>query len=201
MKLLYNPISPFARMCVITAREVGLRSLDIVAVEGLSVISANAEVARHNPLGRIPTLITDHGHPMHDSRVICEYIAHRAGNKSVLPDEPVKRFRILTLQALGQGMADTAVALRYETASRPEALRWRELIDRNRQRLTAACKDLEEHWITELKEVTLGSIAVAATLAYVDFRHGNLGWRDNNQRLSDWFGRFSARPSMAPVAA
>ena len=201
MKLLYNPISPFARMCVITAREVGLKSLDIVAVESMSLISANTEVVRHNPLGRIPTLITDHGHPMHDSRVICEYIAHRAGNTSVLPDEPVKRFRVLTLQALGQGMADTAVALRYETASRPETLRWGELIDRNRQRLAAACKDLEEHWTTELKEVTLGSISVAAALAYLDFRHGDLGWRNNNQRLSDWFSRFSARPSMAPVAA
>jgi glutathione S-transferase len=92
------------------------------------------------------------------------------------------------------------VALRYETATRPESLRWRELIDRNRERLIAVCKDLEEHWITELKEVTLGSIAVAAALAYVDFRHSDLGWRDNNQRLADWFGRFSARPSMAPVA-
>ena len=125
MKLLYNPISPFARMCVITAREVGIKSLEIIGVETLSVTSANAEVARHNPLGRIPTLITNHGHPIHDSRVICEYFAHHAGNKSVLPDEPVKRFRILTLQALGQGMADTAVALRYETATRPESLRWR----------------------------------------------------------------------------
>jgi glutathione S-transferase len=201
MKLLYNPISPFARMCVITAREVGLKSLEIIGVETLSVTSANPEIVRHNPLGRIPTLITNHGHSIHDSRVICEYFAHHAGNKSVLPDEPVKRFRILTLQALGQGMADTAVALRYETATRPESLRWRELIDRNRERLTAACKDLEEHWANELKEVTLGSITVAAALAYVDFRHGDLGWRDNNQKLADWFGRFSARPSMAPVTA
>jgi glutathione S-transferase len=200
MKLLYNPISPFARMCVITAREVGLKGLEIIPVEGMSITSANAEVAKHNPLGRIPTLITDHGRPIHDSRVICEYIAHHAGNKAVLPDEPVKRFRILTLQALGQGMADTAVALRYETASRPENLRWRELVDRQRQRLLSACKDLNEHWMGELKEVTLGSIAVAATLAYTDFRHGDLGWRDTNPKLADWFGRFAERPSMGPVA-
>jgi glutathione S-transferase len=201
MKLLYNPVSPYARMCVITAREVGIKNLEIVTIEGLSVTSPNAEVVKHNPLGRIPTLITDHGHPMHDSRVICEYFAHRAGNKSVLPDEPVKRFRILTLQSLGQGMADLAVALRYETASRPESLRWRELIDRNRQTLVAACADLDAHWIAELKEVTMGSISVAAALAYVDFRHGDLNWRDGSGRLADWFGRFSARPSMAPVAA
>jgi len=200
MKLLYSPISPFARMCVITAREVGLKSMEIVPVEGLSITNANAEIVKHNPLGRIPTLITDHGRPMHDSRVICEYIAHHAGNKSILPDEPVKRFRMLTLQSLGHGMAEAAVALRYESAVRPESLRWRELIDRHRQRLVAACEDLDKHWIAELREVTLGNISVAAALAYMDFRHSDLAWRDGNQRLTEWFGQFSARPSMAPVA-
>jgi glutathione S-transferase len=200
MKLLYNPISPFARMCLITAYELGLsKVLEIVQVEGMSPAVANAEVVKHNPLGRIPTLITDHGHAMHDSRVICEYFAHRAGNKSLLPDEPVRRFRILTLQSLGQGMADTAVALRYELAARPEAARWRELIERNQHRLITACDDLEAHWLNELRETTLGSISIAAALAYIDFRHDDLGWRDNHPMLTDWFGRFSARPSMSPA--
>ena len=136
----------------------------------------------------------------HDSKLRLAPFVQPDGTPMV-PDEPVKRFRILTLQSLGQGMADLAVALRYETASRPEGLRWRELIDRNRQTLVAACADLDAHWIAELKEVTMGSISVAAALAYVDFRHGDLNWRDGSGRLADWFGRFSARPSMAPVAA
>jgi glutathione S-transferase len=198
MKLLYNPISPFARMCLITARELGLSSaLEIIQIDGMSPAVPNAEVVKHNPLGRIPTLITDHGHAVHDSRVICEYFAHRAGNKSLLPDEPVRRFRVLTLQSLGQGMAETAVALRYELAARPEPARWSELIERNRDRLTAACDDLEAHWLIELGETTLGSIAVAAALSYIDFRHGNLGWRDHHPKLADWFSRFSTKPSMS----
>jgi glutathione S-transferase len=198
MKLLYNSISPFARMCLITARELGFsNAMEIIQIEGTSPAVANAEVVKHNPLGRIPTLITDHGHAVHDSRVICEYFAHRAGNKSLLPDEPVRRFRVLTLQSLGQGMAETAVTLRYELAARPERARWRELIERNRDRIIAVCDDLEEHWLAELGETTLGSIAVAAALAYIDFRHGNLGWRDNHPKLADWFGRFSTRPSMS----
>jgi hypothetical protein len=43
---------------------------------------------------------------------------------------------------------------------------------------------------------TLGSISVAAALAYIDFRHGDLGWRNGRSKLADWFADFSSRPSM-----
>jgi glutathione S-transferase len=196
MKLLYNPISPFARMCLITARELGIDGLEIIRIEGLFPAKPTAEVVKHNPLGRVPTLLTNHGHAIHDSRVICEYFAHHAGDKSLLPDEPVKRFRVLTLQSLGQGMAEVAVAMRYELALRPEGARWSELVEGNRARLFAACDDLERQWPNELMTTTLGSISVAAALAYIDFRHGDLGWRNGRSKLADWFADFSSRPSM-----
>jgi glutathione S-transferase len=199
MKLIYNSISPFARMCLITARELRLdKVLELIPMEGMSPQAPKPELLHYNPLGRVPALITDHGHAIHDSRVICEYFTHRAGNKSLLPDEPVRRFRILTIQSLGQGMAEIAVAMRYELAARPDSARWPELVLGHQQRLAAAWDDLEQHWIKEVKEVTLGSIAVAAALAYVDFRHGQLGWRTHHPKLAEWFAQFSARPSMAP---
>jgi glutathione S-transferase len=199
MKLLYSPISPFARMCLITARELGIdHTVEIVAIEGTSPAGPKPEVMKHNPIGRIPTLITDHGHAIHDSRVICEYFTHRAGNKSLLPDEPVKRFRILTVQALGQGMAEVSVAMRYELAARPEPLRWKEFIEGSRKRLIAACDDLENNWLGELKETTLASITIGAALTHIDYRHESLGWRDNHPKLLEWFSRFSQRKSMRP---
>ncbi len=57
--------------------------------------------------------------PCKDSRVIMEYLCHVAGNSVLIPDDGVKRFRILTLQALGLGLGDAAGRLRYETAARP----------------------------------------------------------------------------------
>lgn len=197
MKLYYNSFSPFARMCLVTARELGLdRNLQILRIEGGSPAVANPEVVKQNPLGLIPTLLTDHGHAMWDSRVICEYFVHRAGNKSLLPDEPVKRFRILTLQAMGVGMSDAAVALRYETAARPEAVRWGDIIARYRQRILAVCDELDKSWLKELQETTLGSIAIAVALSYVDLRHGDLEWRSDRPGLAEGVSRFSARPSM-----
>ena len=54
----------------------------------VSPIEPHAEIS-HNPLGKISRLVID-GHPLYDSRVICEYLCHRAGDKTLLPDEPVR---------------------------------------------------------------------------------------------------------------
>ncbi|MDP9138049.1 MAG: glutathione S-transferase [Pseudomonadota bacterium] len=197
MKLLYSAASPFARMCLVTAHELGMsHDLEIEQVVGTTPIAAHPELTKVNPLGRIPALVTDHGHALHDSRVICEYLCHRAGDKKLLPDEPVKRFRVLTIQALGQGMGDAAVALRYETATRPQTARWHELIARLRLRLTAACDDLEANWMKDLTEVSAGSIAVGCAASYMDFRHGDLDWRRGRPKLTQWFEAFGARPAM-----
>jgi glutathione S-transferase len=183
-------------MCLLTAHELGIaRDLKVEQIV-VTPIAANPELTQVNPLGRIPTLVTDHGHALHDSRVICEYLCHRAGDKKLLPDEPVKRFRVLTVQALGQGMSDAAVSLRYETATRPEGLRWSDLIARLRLRLISACDDLEANWIRDLGEVTAGAIAIGAAASYMDFRHGDLDWRENHPKLAQWFTSFSARPAM-----
>ena len=66
----------------------------------------NPQLERLSPIGKIPVLVTDHGH--HDSRVIIEYLCHISGNNTLIPDDGVKRFRVLTLQSIGQGVADIA---------------------------------------------------------------------------------------------
>jgi hypothetical protein len=63
-------------------------------------------------------------------------------------------------------------------------------------RLISACDDLEANWIRDLGEVTAGAIAIGAAASYMDFRHGDLDWRENHPKLAQWFTSFSARPAM-----
>jgi glutathione S-transferase len=86
--------------------------------------------------------------------------------------------------------------LRYEIAARPETAKWSEFMERQRQRIVAACGELEKRWGSELRDVTVGSIAVAAALAYVNFRHGDLGWQAAHPKLAEWFAAASGKPSM-----
>jgi glutathione S-transferase len=198
MKLLGTMISPFVRMAMMTAHEVGLADkVALVESGSVSPIAPHAEISRHNPLGKIPCLVTDHGHPLYDSRVICEYLCHHAGDKTLLPDEPVRRFRILTLQALAIGMADAAVAWRYEVVARPVEFRWAEWAERQIERIVAALDDLESHWKSELGSITAGTVACAAVLGYVDHRLADIGFRNGRPAVAAFYDRFSARPSMA----
>jgi glutathione S-transferase len=197
MKLHFNPASPFVRMVRIVAHEVGLDGqIELVPTGALTPIDVHPAVAATNPLGKLPALITDHGHPLHDSRVISEYLVHRSGHSDLLPDEPVKRFRILTLQSQSLGIADAGVAWRYEMVMRPETLRWVQYADRQKKRMMMALDDIEANWTTSLGDVDVGTIALASALGYLDFRFADWDWRTGRPALTAYYGRFAQRPSM-----
>jgi glutathione S-transferase len=42
-------------------------------------VNRDRSIVERNPLGKVPTLITDEGDALYDSRVICEYLDARAG--------------------------------------------------------------------------------------------------------------------------
>ncbi len=196
MKLYGDLLSPFVRMCLVTAHEVGLAGKVEQVVTRVNPTAVNADLARLSPVAKVPILVTDHNHPLYDSRVIIEYLCHVSGNKTLIPDDGVKRFRVLTLMALGQAVAEAGVAQRYETAVRPQGLQWREWMDRQALRVNAEFDDLENAWDKDLQEVTAGSIAVAVALAYLDFRIPDWLWREGRPKLTAFHESFSARPSM-----
>lgn len=47
---------------------------------------------------------------------------------------------------------------------------------------------------------TIGSIAIACALGYLDYRFGFLNWREGRSRLAAWHAVFAARSSMIATA-
>jgi glutathione S-transferase len=196
MKIYGDVISPFTRMCLVTAHEVGLKDRVTLVPTAVKPAEVNAGLSKLYPIGKIPALETDHGHAIYDSRVIMEYLAHHAGETKFLPNDGVKRFRMLTLVALAQGMSEAAVALRYEQVQRPEAMRWNEYKNRLKSRIEASLDDIEQNWQDMLADAQMGSVAVACTLGYIDYRHDALNWRKDRPLLDAFDKRFSQRMSM-----
>jgi glutathione S-transferase len=192
--------SPYVRMCMVTALEVGLGLRVQLLAGDLTFVKADPKLEKLSALGKIPILETDHGHPLYDSRVIMEYLCHVAGNKAMLPDDGVKRFRLLTLIALAQGLCDAAVALRVETTNRPKGSQWPELEVRLKSRIKACLAELETEWQKDLREINLGSIATACALGYLDLRHGAMNWRAGHSNLEYFAEQFNARESMINAA-
>lgn len=193
MKIYGDVISPFVRMCLVTAHEAGLKDKVEFVKTSVKPNEVNADLQRLSPIAKIPVLETDHHHAIHDSRVIMEYLAHVGGNSSLIPDDGVKRFKVLTLLATAQGAADASVALRYEQFARPEDKRWPDLQERQKARVLAALDELERD---NLSDVNVGTISVACLLGYVDFRHGYLNWREGRPALMAFEKSFAARDSI-----
>ena len=195
MKLHYATASPFARKVVVCMHELGLADRVEVVASAVTPVDPNADINAVNAIGKIPTLVLDDGSGVFDSRVICEYLDNLSDG-SVFPAQGPERLKAMRLQAMGDGICDTAVALRYETFLRPEAHRWPEFIDSQKERLNRTFQQLEDDFLGDLDGVHIGSIAVAAALGYIDFRMSDLGWRDGRPGLTAWYEAFSARPSM-----
>jgi glutathione S-transferase len=200
MKIYGDVISPFVRGCLVCGHEAGLGARVQWVAINVKPTEEQADLVKLSPIGKIPVLETDHHHPIYDSRVIMEYLCHVAGNSTLIPDDGVKRFRVLTLQALAAGMADAAVALRYEQAQRPEGTQWQELMERHRQRLRAGIHDIEQHWKQDLQTVSVATIMLATALSYLDFRHGDLQWRELSAVVANFHEDFCNRASMKAFA-
>ena len=58
-----------------------------VKIEPADTTDLNDSVRRQNPLGKIPVLIAEDGTAYYDSRVILDYLDHRAGGGKIVPRE------------------------------------------------------------------------------------------------------------------
>ena len=123
MKIYYSPTSPFVRKCLVVAHELGIGDrLERVPADAHPV-KRDRNLVAVNPLGQVPALVTDDGAVLYDSRVIAEYL-NDLEDGGIFPGDGPERWRALTEMSLADGMTDAALLTRYETAARPEALRW-----------------------------------------------------------------------------
>ncbi|MCO7636609.1 glutathione S-transferase family protein [Pseudomonas sp. S 311-6] len=196
LQLLYAPTSPFVRKVMVCAHLLDLaqqiKQLDSAA----HPIDRDPRIAAHNPLGKVPTLILPDGLALYDSRIICEYLAHRANDRHIFPDSPI-RWRALTWQALGDGLMDAALLARYEYTVRSETERstaWRAA---QLNKIQASLQAMESLAPTlAVPAPTIGEIAIGCALGYLDFRFPEIDWRSPHPQLAAWFADFMTLPAM-----
>jgi glutathione S-transferase len=195
MKLFYSQTSPFVRKCLVTAQELGIAQRLELLPAAAHPVNRDRSVVDKNPLGKIPTLVTDEGAVLFDSRVICEYL-NALGDGHLLPAAGAARFAVLTDQALADGLMDAAVLVRYETVARPESLRWADWSGGQMAKVTSALADFERRTAAREGRIDLGTIALGCALGYLDFRYADLGWRERHPSMARWYEQFAARESM-----
>jgi glutathione S-transferase len=196
MKLYVSPASPYVRKVRVVAREAGLAARIEEVVASVSPVAPNEQVSRDNPLGKLPVLIADDGSAIYDSPVICEYLDSLHSGRKLFPAVGPARWAALKLQALADGLLDAALLARYETALRPEPLRWPEWIAGQRHKIADTLNTLERDVDLLAGELTIGNISVACALGYLDLRFADDAWRTGRPKLDAWLVEVSKRESL-----
>ncbi|HET7413585.1 MAG TPA: glutathione S-transferase [Pararhizobium sp.] len=184
MKLLFAPASPYSAKVRMAAHYSGL------TLEGVRTDTAaeGHELVDNNPLGKIPTLITDDGGAIFDSRAIMQFIDRTTGKK-LYPRNGAKRSEAEVLEALCDGICDALLVIVYERRYRPEEKVHQEWIDRQWRRVERGLDHLNANLPRTTKSLHGGHFALAALVAYLTLRFEGK-WERGRAKLKNWPAKF-----------
>jgi glutathione S-transferase len=164
--------SPFVRRVAISMKLLG-----IPFEHGNWSIGRDFDRIRdYNPLGRVPTLVTDEGERLMESAAILDYLDDVAGpERALLPRSGIDRRRALNLMAMATGAAEKGVLQVYERAFRPEEKRHQPWVDRCHLQMNGSLAAIDRFlgevgpapWLIG-KRMTQADITVACVYTFLD---------------------------------
>ena len=194
MKLVYSPPSPFVRKVTTLIHHADLHDrIELINVK-TTALSVAEEARAANPLGKIPVMILENGKAIFDSRVITRYLDELAGS-NLYSEENI--YDILTLEALADGIMESAVSITYESKLRPENEQSPSWMEAQWSKVLHAIKALDDVECKAMNgEMNMGQIAVACALGYLDFRHDARQWRSGHSNLASWNDKMMKLPAL-----
>lgn len=195
MKLFYSASSPYVRKVMILLHEIGKADeVELIADYKTSPARA-AEKLAHNPLNKVPTLVTDDGMAIFDSSVIGQYLDTLHTGPRYYPEHGPARWQTLRYEAIGDGMADAAILVIYEERRRALQLFWQEWYDKQQSKLAASLHHLEAV-IGPPTDFDAGAISIVCAIGLIERRFAQWNWRSENPGLARWYASVSDRPSV-----
>ena len=194
MKLVYSPPSPFVRKVTTLIYHSNLNDrIELINVK-TTALSVAEEARAANPLGKIPIMILEDGKAIFDSRVITRYLDDFAGS-NLYPQDKI--YDILTLEALADGIMESAVSITYESKLRPQNEQSPSWMEAQWSKVLHAVKALDNGDFKALDgEINMGQIAVTCALGYLDFRHDARQWRSGHSNLASWNDKMIKLPAL-----
>ena len=195
MRLYHSPASPFVRKVVVLLHELEKSDAVELATVTTTALDSDANLMAANPLARLPALERPEGVTLYDSRVITAYLDDLYDG-GIYPSGSA-RWEVLTLEATGDGIMDSAVSMVYELRLRNEAQQSSEWIEAQWAKVERGLDVLNTRWMSHLSgPISMGHISVACALGYLDFRHDTRNWRQGREALAGWYSDFAERASM-----
>ena len=196
MKLYYSGASPFVRKVMVTAIEAGVDKKIEQVPTSVTPTQPNKELAKENPLMKLPTLVTDDGMPLFDSYVICEYLDSLSKGAKLFPAAGKERWKALTLHALATGVTEAGLLARYEEVVRKPEMRNSEWVQGQLAKVINGLDELERHAKDLEGPINIGQVATACAIGWLEFRKPAGDIRKSRPKLFAWYDTFTKRPSL-----
>lgn len=194
MQLLLNRTSPYARIARIVALEKGYA--DQLTLVWSDPWTDDANLLQHNPVGRVPVLVTDDGQSIAESLLIALYLDQTAGGDSLLP--PAHLADILHLTSLAQGLIDAAFTTMITRKHHGNEIDNSVLGQRRARAIVRILPALETGYATTRPALlTLADIVTAVALDYLAFRLPEVAWQQQYPALAALRSRMLTRASFA----
>ena len=186
--ILYNgPNSPFGRKTKITSLVQ-----EIILEEKIIKVQEADFLDKHNPLRKIPTLLTD-DLSIIDSDNICIYLDSISNKKTLFPKN--EYFKIISMVSVANGLMESVLERRMEII-RPTNEQSNSFINKQEIRIARTIKWLEENWKNYNDNyLTMDQIAIACSLEYTNFRLDNQ-WEKDSPKLIKWLKNFRQKDFM-----
>jgi glutathione S-transferase len=192
MKCYVTGNSPYARKVRVATIETGL--WDEVEWQMITREQRAEMIPGINPLGKVPVAILDAGDVLYDSPVICAYVDSLNLGAKLIPETGKKRWAVLTLEALGDGLGEAVIVASQED-QRPGEKRSQGIVDRQAGKARSALATLDAKAGDFNDPPLMGEISVACALGYMEFRDVVPGWRETYPNLGDWYTAILKRRS------
>lgn len=184
MKLLCSPASPYSSKARMAARHLGI---EITEVQ-VDTNAGTPILIENNPLGKIPTLLTDDGVSIFDSIAIMHYF-DRLKSRTLYPAGDATRTKAEIMESLCDGICDSLLAIVYEKRFRTEEKVHQPWIDRQWSKVVRGLDHINAKPPKLEENLNGGDFALAATLGYLDLRFKGQ-WEAGRAALTDWIQGF-----------
>jgi len=164
--------SPFVRRVAVSMKLLGIP----FEHGNWSVGKDFDRIREYNPLGRVPTLVTDDGERLMESGAILDYLDERVGpDRALLPRSGSERRQALNLMSMATGAAEKGVLQVYERVFRPEEKRHQPWVERCRAQMSGSLSALDRYvgergvsqWLVG-KRMTQADITVACAFTFLN---------------------------------
>ena len=191
MKLFGVDASPYVRKVRIVLEEKRIPYEYVRARPSLP----GSPVPEHNPLAKVPVLVTDGGKAVYDSPVIVDYLDALVPAPALIPAGLEQRTDVKRWEALGDGVTDAVVLVSHDR-DKVQTAEWHQ-----RQRLKierglgAMAGELGERTFCYGDTFSLADIAVGYALGYMDLVLADIDWRAAHSNLARLAQRLAERDS------